>query len=60
MVLVYASLFTVSHFPVLALLIVGAFCVLAILMLVAIIQQEKYVFSIIPLCALNKTYNKNT
>lgn len=52
-VLAYASLFTVSHFPLLALLIFGALCIVAILMLVAILQQEKYVFSIIPLCALD-------
>lgn len=40
---------TVSHFPAAALLIFAALCVLTILMLVAILQQEKYVASTPPL-----------
>lgn len=43
MVLAYASVSTVSPFPALALLIFGALCAVAILMLVAILQQEKCV-----------------
>lgn len=43
------SLFTESHFPAVALLIFGTLCVVAILLLVAILQQEKYVLSVPPL-----------
>uniref|UniRef100_H2U7S7 Growth hormone receptor b n=1 Tax=Takifugu rubripes TaxID=31033 RepID=H2U7S7_TAKRU len=38
----------VSHFPALALLIFGALCVVAILMLVAILQQEKLMVLLLP------------
>uniref|UniRef100_A0A1A7XLU3 Growth hormone receptor b n=2 Tax=Iconisemion striatum TaxID=60296 RepID=A0A1A7XLU3_9TELE len=38
----------VSRFPVVALLVFGAFCLLAILMLVVILQQEKLMFILLP------------
>lgn len=43
MVLACASVSTVSPFPALALLIFGALCAVAVLMLVAVLQQEKCV-----------------
>lgn len=56
---VCASPFTGSPFPAVALLVFGALGVLAILMLVAILQQEKYVASI-PSLSETKALNDTT